>query len=66
MALEKQFLAYSGRGHSVCRNLTLLFYFNFNYYHAKDDQLEFQLFSIHYMVYLIIIHSTEYAIYIQK
>lgn len=36
MALDKGFLAYSRGGHNVSLNLTLLFYFSFNYHHAKD------------------------------
>lgn len=36
MALEKQFLAYSGRGHSASLNLMLLFLF---YYGHTNDYL---------------------------
>lgn len=59
MALEKQFLACGGRGHSASLNLMLLFYFSFCFYyhHAKD-----------YPVRIPIIQETNllYMIYIQK
>lgn len=59
MALEKQFLAYSGGGHSASLNLMLSFYFTFCFFnhHAKD-----------YPVGIPIIQETKllYVIYIQK
>lgn len=59
MALDKQFLAYSGGGHSASLNLMLLFYlsFCFYYHHAKD-----------YPLGIPIIQETNllHVIYIQK
>lgn len=46
MALEKQFLAYGGGGHSASLNLMFLFYFSFCFIiiMPKTIQLDVQLF----------------------